>query len=333
MAAFAILGLKKFYGERLVLELPELRIEAGEITALVGPNGAGKTTLLRILACLEAPTSGRVKYNGRVVDYSGDTLSLRRAVTLVDQRPLLLSRSVFSNVAFGLRVRGLAREEVVRRVSEALARVGLAGFEGRRARELSGGESQRVAIARALALEPEVLLLDEPTANVDRAHVEAIEGVIAGQAQTGARTVVLATHNLEQAQRLSQRVITLVDGRTSPLSGDNILRGEVVEEGGEQWVRIGSLRVCVRAPRAGPCYMAIDPRNIILSHEPIVSSARNCLPARIVRIAEQGGEVRLTLDVGVELVALITRNSFSEMGLTLGSNIYATFKTVGVKVY
>ncbi|MFQ6111677.1 MAG: ATP-binding cassette domain-containing protein, partial [Nitrospinota bacterium] len=260
-------------------------------------------------------------------------ISLRRAVTLVDQSPILLSRSVFSNVAFGLRVRGIPQEEVVRRVREALSRVGLGGFEGRRARELSGGEGQRVALARALALEPEVLLLDEPTANVDRAHAEAIEGVITAQAQEAARTVVLATHNLEQAQRLSQRIITLVDGRLSPLSGDNILRGEVVEEEGEQLVRIGSLRVCARAPRLGPCYIAIDPRSIILSREPIVSSARNCLPGRIVRIGEQAGEVRLTVDVGVELVALITRKSFSEMGLTLGSSVYATFKTVGVKVY
>lgn len=203
----------KDYEGRRVLDIEHLAVEGRCVTALQGPNGAGKTTLLRVLGFLMAPDAGRLLFGGKEVQSATNHLTaLRRRVTLVAQDSYLFSASVEKNVAYGLALRKASRDQRAQAVSRALDMVGLAGFERRRARRLSRGEAQRIAMARALALEPEVLLLDEPSTALDRDQLPAMERVIADLPAAGC-AVILVTHDQAQAGRLAQRVINLDRGR------------------------------------------------------------------------------------------------------------------------
>jgi len=209
---YQVEDLVKSYNGRQVLNVPALEVRRGEILGLVGPSGAGKSTLLRLLNLLEAPSSGRIAFAGHWFASPTEVpLELRRRAVLVFQRPVLLSTTVFDNVAYGLRIRGC--RHVRSQVEEVLARVGMLHMQHAATRTLSGGELQRVALARALVVEPEVLLLDEPTANLDPAHVKAIEAIVRETNHTHGTTVIVVTHNVFQARRLAQRVGLLVAGR------------------------------------------------------------------------------------------------------------------------
>jgi tungstate transport system ATP-binding protein len=204
-------GVTRRYDGRAVLEVDRLEIAAGEVLALLGPTGAGKSTLLRLLAGLEPPSAGRLLALGHRSEAPELPLDVRRRLALVFQRPLLLAGTVRANVEYGLRLRGLGR--CPGPVAAVLDRLGLAALAARSVRALSGGEAQLVALARALVLEPEVLLLDEPTAHLDPARVALVESAVrAFQGRRGA-TVVWATHNLFQARRVAQCVALLLDGR------------------------------------------------------------------------------------------------------------------------
>jgi tungstate transport system ATP-binding protein len=206
-------SLRKCYGSNVALDVAELTILEGRLYMLIGANGAGKSTLLSILAFLSPPTAGDVFYAGTRVDWSrGSMENRRRKVTLLHQSPFLFGGTVHDNVAFGLKARGIKREEQQRIVEQALQLVGLEGFLERKARELSGGEAQRVAMARALAVKPEVLLLDEPLANIDQETTVLLEGVIASLPAKGT-TVVMTTHNPEHPGRLNGESIYLEKGR------------------------------------------------------------------------------------------------------------------------
>ncbi len=211
-AVFRLKGIEKAYGDRQVLHVPELEIRRGEILGVVGPSGAGKSVLLLLLNLLEPPTAGAIEFLGRSADGGPESwpLHLRRQVTQVFQKPFLLNTSVRGNVEYGLRIRG--ESDAGTRVAEALERVGMTAFADKLAHTLSGGEAQRVALARALVIDPLVLLLDEPTANLDRHNVGIIEDVVTELNRARGTTVVLVTHNLFQAKRMADRVLFLLDG-------------------------------------------------------------------------------------------------------------------------
>ena len=210
---YRLQSIRKCYGSNVALDIEELTIAEGRLYTLTGANGAGKSTLLSILAFLAPPTSGEIFYAGKRVDRDHGTVEeYRRKVTLLHQSPYLFGGSVDDNVAFGLKVRGIRGEERRRRIDEALDVVGLRGFRDRKARELSGGEGQRVAMARALALKPEVLLLDEPLANIDRETTGLLEAVIASLPAQGT-TVVMTTHDPDHPGRLNGESIFLEGGR------------------------------------------------------------------------------------------------------------------------
>lgn len=206
-------ALQQQYDDRTVLQLDRLEIFSGEILAIVGPSGAGKSTLLRLLNFLEQPTSGHLKFQG--TDWAGrqPPIAVRRQITTVFQQPVLLNRSVADNVAYGLQMRGKYQANGPARVRQALQQVGLAAMRQVPAITLSGGEAQRVALARALVFAPDVLLLDEPTANLDPYNVRLIEQIILQTNQQRGTTVVLVTHNIFQAKRVAQRTALLLEGR------------------------------------------------------------------------------------------------------------------------
>ena len=209
--------LVKGYGGRNVLEIGELDIRRGEILAIVGPSGAGKSTLLRLLNFLEPPSAGSISFLGRSYDETGRApLEVRRRITTVAQRPVLLNRTVWRNVRFGLDIRG--RRDGNGEVSKALGQVGLQGLAQQQARTLSGGEAQRVALARALVLQPDVLLLDEPSANLDPFNVSQIESIVRQTNLENGTTIVLVTHNIFQARRLAHRTALLLEGRLTEVA-------------------------------------------------------------------------------------------------------------------
>jgi tungstate transport system ATP-binding protein len=228
-AIFQISDLVMSYDGRQVLHVAALQIRRGEIFALVGPSGAGKSTLLRLLNFLELPTRGAIHFAGKRYDRDRQPdLETRRRITTVFQRPLLLNRSVLANIRFGLRLRG--RRDERERIDNVLDEVGLAALADQRARSLSGGEAQRVALARAMILEPEVLLLDEPTANLDPHNVALIEEIIRRRNAQQHTSCVLVTHNIFQARRLAHRVGLLLDGKLVEVADADAFFGDPTDD-------------------------------------------------------------------------------------------------------
>ncbi|HEX7120054.1 MAG TPA: ABC transporter ATP-binding protein [Longimicrobiales bacterium] len=202
---------KRFGGETVAVADLSLEVERGEFLTLLGPSGCGKTTTLRMIAGFETPTAGRILLEGR--DVTGLSPQ-RRGFGMVFQNYALFPHlDVFENVAFGLKTRGAPRDEVRRRVEEALALVDLAGYGKRRVQELSGGQQQRVALARALAPEPPVLLLDEPLSNLDAALRERTRAELRALLKRIGITAIFVTHDQEEAFALSDRIAVLEGGR------------------------------------------------------------------------------------------------------------------------
>jgi|Deesub1362A_J573_1020465.scaffolds.fasta_scaffold01729_11 tungstate transport system ATP-binding protein len=197
----------KYYDGKAVLRDVNLSVLGGRVVGIIGNSGAGKTTLLKIVAGLEKQDRGDYYFDGRIAESF-----IRKKVTMVFQKPVVFNTSVHYNIKFGLKIRGFSKTEMERRVRDSLRLVKLEGYEKRRAKNLSGGEQQRLAIARALAIEPEVILLDEPTANLDPFNVRVIEQVIREISEKGV-TVIFSTHNIFQARRIAEEIVHIHDGK------------------------------------------------------------------------------------------------------------------------
>jgi tungstate transport system ATP-binding protein len=228
--------VKKFYDQE-VLEVEHLTLTKGCIYGIIGPSGAGKSTLLRIINLLTPPEIGKLFYSGRPIPLNGtERLELQRKMALVFQQTLLFKDSVWNNVAYGLKARGFPKNVVKERVDSLLEQVGLKELAFRRADTLSGGEAQRVAIARAVAFEPELLLLDEPTANLDPGNIILIEEMITGLARAKEITVVMVTHNIFQARRIADQVIFINQGKIIEMGPTEKIFSKAENESTRQFV-------------------------------------------------------------------------------------------------
>jgi len=207
--AYHLTGVQHCYGDRCVVDVPDLEIRSGEILGIVGPSGAGKSTLLRLLNFLETPTRGTVEYTGAGPE-EDVAVAVRRSVTTVFQRPVLLRRSTAANVRIGRKLLGLDTKDGT--TDRWIERLGLTDLADAPARTLSAGEAQRVAFARALAVEPSVLLLDEPTGNLDPYNVGLLEDIVRRENAERGTTVVIVTHDVFQAKRLADRTALMADG-------------------------------------------------------------------------------------------------------------------------
>ncbi|MFH1001757.1 MAG: ATP-binding cassette domain-containing protein [bacterium] len=330
-------NLKKIYNNKIVLDIDNLNFQEGKIYAIVGPNGSGKTTLLNILNLLEKPDEGQIFFYDQAITNksNSDTLEIRRRMTLVNQDPFLFHSTVYDNIAYGLKIRSISSKVQKSRIRSALNIVGLSAFKDRKANQLSGGEAQRVVIARALVIEPEVLFFDEPTANIDQKHIDVVERIIKKIKKEIKTTVIFTTHDLSQAYRLADKVISLLDGKIIKQVPENLLWGEIVEEedGLKRFKAMGNIKFAIVSEKVGLVYISIDPRDIILSYEQFQSSARNSFLGKITKIIEQNHLVKLEIDIGIPLVVIITRESFFKMNFNLGSKVYLTFKASAVKLY
>jgi molybdopterin-binding protein len=322
-------------GGRVVLDLDRFAVPAGALVAVVGHNGSGKSTLLRLLALLEHPTEGQVFFDGAQVP-RGAAPVFRRRVTLVEQRPILFRGTVLDNLGYGLRARGLRRTAVDRMVGEAAERLGLAPLLGRRRHELSDGEVQRVAVARALAVQPDVLLLDEPASSADRAAAGALFRALADERAARPLAICIASHQLEDAYRWADDIRALAEGRLSPVTPENLFRVELPQGGDVKHVRVGTIELAVATDRTGPAVLAVPPTDIFVSREPLPSSARNVFAGRVTRIAAQRpgeGVVHVTADVGIELVAVVTAEAVKDLALAPDTHVVFSFKASAVRVF
>jgi tungstate transport system ATP-binding protein len=212
-AIFTLHNLTKRYGNKETLNISKLEINKGQIYSILGPNGAGKSTLLRIMNLLEESTSGEMYFNQSLIPKEkSKRLLLQREMVMVLQKTIMFSNTVIGNVMYGLKVRGINAKDAKKRALEVLDMVGMKEFADQPANTLSGGEAQRVAIARAIVLKPKVIFLDEPTANLDPNSVLVIEELIKKINADWGTTIVIITHNLYQARRISHKAIILNHG-------------------------------------------------------------------------------------------------------------------------
>jgi len=341
-------GITKEYGNVIALEDANLRIERDEAFVLVGPNGSGKTTLLRIVAGIEMPTRGEIYYQGANIDTKD--ISLTKYVTMVFQKTVMFSGTVYDNVAYGLKLKGHKKSAILATVKEALKTVKLEGFEKRPAKRLSGGEQQRVAMARALVLGTEILLLDEPTANIDPKNAAIIENVLQ-EISKEKKTLLIATQNMAQARKLANRVAVLNRGRIDKIGRfqevfsspstfladfarlENVFEGASrTTEEGTSIIDVGSgVSIVATFGKSGNVTIDVRPEDIILSSQPLVSSARNTFKGKITEISDLGSTVRLKVKAGKDFTVQVTRKSFDEMRLNLDSSVFLAFKASSVQ--
>jgi len=324
---------------RPFLKVPRLRFEAGSISVLIGDNGSGKTTLLKLIAGLLTPTTGSVEGGGDGAISGGISEGISSpGVLLVHQRPYLFAESVLANVMWPLRIRRVRRAAARERAMQALAQVGLSHLANRWALSLSGGEKQRVAIARALVLDPRAILLDEPTAGVDKGSVAAIEGVLHELARRSV-TIVLSTHNLASAYRLADHLVPIGNGRMQPMRV-NILRGST-EEAVEEHLTIFRTRrglplVCpATAAEKGTAVIPMD--DVIISLEALHSSAQNGFAGTVANVEDAGNDQRIvtveTEETRQEIRSILTDRAIRELAIERGRPVWLTFKASAVELY
>ena len=335
----------KYYLESIEKRYAEVNVLNGinfdlgdELLGIIGHSGVGKTTLLKILAGLEAPTGGSLTYNDTLITPL-NVSQLRKNVTMIFQTPVFLRGDVYTNIAYGLRLRKTPEYIIKEKVESVLDTVRLSGLGDRDTRELSGGEQQRVALARALVVDPEVLLLDEPSSNLDPGNVSIINDVLRDESKQ--RVIVIATHDLAQVSRIAQRVLFLENGVISEEgvpSGlealirftENIFTGMSQYVDGVSTLNTGQVEIKFTQQANGRVSIHIRPQDIILSHERVETSARNQFMGSIVGIEEKNGVIFVSIDVGEVFKVQITRKSLEEMGLILGKQICISFKASSV---
>ena len=369
MSFLSLYAVSKRFGETTAVADVSIEVEHGEFFGLLGPSGCGKTTTLRIIAGLESPDSGTVEFDGR------DLATLppeRRGFGMVFQNYALFPHlNVFENVAFGLRARGsrgsspTVREGALKatieeRVKQALDLVQLPGFDTRRVDELSGGQQQRVAIARAIAIEPALLLFDEPLSNLDVALREETRKELRALVKRLNLTAVYVTHDQEEAFALCDRIAVIKDGRVlqvgAPrelyehpasvtvakfLGRNNLIRAMRLTSSNDAVTRFKTLdgghTLIVHAthdqlmqlPVNKPCVLAIRPEAITVSRDPRGSEAENNLAAQIEHVEFSGATTTITLDAnGLKLEALVLETA----GLEIGDQCFVSLSADRIRI-
>ena len=340
-----------------VLSVPEFSLAERESVALIGPNGAGKSTLLLTLATLLQPTVGEVRFHGAQVSSSSADTSYRRRIAMVFQESLLFDTTVFDNVATGLKIRKVPAGEIRQRVGECLERFHISHLADRSARRLSGGEAQRASLARAFATRPEVVLLDEPFVALDPPTRRLLMDDLAQVLRETGCAAVIATHDQMEALRLADRMLVMQGGRivqsgtTSEVTAnpanafaasfvgmENVFSGRIVSaEGGMLMLDLAGqqLEMVGSGEPGEKVVLCTHPEHVVVTtadphHR---TSARNVFPGTVTRIVPLGAVNKVYLECGFPLVASVTSHSLTELGLVVGSAVYASFKATSVHLF
>jgi tungstate transport system ATP-binding protein len=337
---YSLRAVTHSYGKHRTLAIESLDIPKGGVTGLTGPNGSGKSTLLKVLAFLEPPKSGELLFDGE--PSSGRERDIRRNVTLLLQDPFLLKRSVFENIAYGLKLRGVSRAETDSRVRDALTRVGMAAadFAHRPWFRLSGGEAQRVSLATRLALEPRVLLLDEPTANVDEASATLIKEAVTRARLDWETTVVTATHDLTWLHDVATGIIGMYGGRIVGGEDVNLITGDWRIDGTDNRlvsIALNGAKIAADAPKAGipaKC-AALSPSDISVTlPSPAFWDGRNSVSCTLVQMTVERttGNILCAADCGgLSLKACVSPMLARELTLYPGTRVTLSFPRSALK--
>jgi molybdopterin-binding protein len=339
--------------DRDLLNVADVEVRGGEVLSILGPNGAGKSTLLRVLAMLQRPDEGTVTFRGKT-GREADRL-LRRHCAFVFQRPHLWAGSVRENIEIGLRLQRHPAQETRDMAAAAADQLGIAHLLERDARAISGGEAQRVAIARAMAIQPDVLLLDEPAANLDAMARGTLMEDLDQVARDGRHATVLATHDRADAFSLADRVIVLRDGRVvqsgmpedlfenpadpfiAAVTGAELsFRAEVRDSlDGLLTVRVGNtdLTAAGSAEAGDTVRVVYRPEDLFLSRTEISASPRNRFQAEVTEIRSSGSLLRVRLAGAGHWVAVITRAAGDELSLAVGSRIWVQVKATALHAF
>ena len=328
MILYRLTDIRKVYLRRTVLDIHLLEIETGKIYALLGPNGAGKTTLLNILAFLDTPSGGDLSFRSRRVRYTEAALqALRQKVVMVDQHPIMFTTSVYKNVEFGLKIRGVPKSERERIVEESLDLVGMRPFVSAPAHRLSGGETQRVALARALALSPEVFLCDEPTSGIDAENRQVVVDILRQINGEKRISLIFTTHDRAQASALTSNVLVLEGGSLTKAAYENVFAGTIEKRGaaadcfrirngpsvqlGENWV--DSQRT--------PSRIYIDPAGLKLTPAAGKPDPADAIRAKVVSTAVENDHIRVVFDAGVTISAFLTVAEYRDKQIMAGDTV------------
>lgn len=335
MTLYSLYNIKKNYNSRVVLEIPKLNIDSGYIYTLSGPNGAGKTTLLNILGFLLTPSTGSLSFKNRPVPRAEKLLqNLRKSVVMVDQHPILFSTSVYKNIEFGLKVRKIPRKKRHQVIESSLELVGMENFIHADARFLSGGETRRIAIARALACSPNVLLLDEPTADLDLESQVIIEKIIRDIHSHNDITIVFCTHNLSQIARLNSRNITLIEGRLSESLQENIFRGKVVKKENQHYCQVNeSVLIKIQSTTNNTIKIAIHPGSVKIIDRQITAKDQDTFDGRIIQLSEEKEKIRILIDIGIPINMLIDKSDYHSHPFHIGKTVCICFDSKEIKSY
>jgi tungstate transport system ATP-binding protein len=347
-------NLKVLRGKVGVLDIPAFHLAEREIVSLIGPNGSGKSTFLLTLNCLLKPQTGRVFFRGQEIGLNHDVLDFRRRIAMVFQEPLLFDTTVFNNVASGLKVRGIKRQEINIRVMESLERFNIASLAERSARKLSGGEAQRASLARALATGPEVIFLDEPFAALDPPTRQSIISDMEKIIRDTGIAAVLVTHDESEAMRLSDRIMVMQSGKiiqTGPpdqimehpvnrfvaefVGMESIIPGTVLKNGdGHVLISVpGNLIKAVGdRPPGEKLFCGIRPENVFINLQDTGQSIEyeNVLLGKVTGVVSIGPFLKVTINSGFPLVGYVTRNTFPDLKVAPGDQITASFKASAV---
>lgn len=301
-------GIKRNFKGRTVLDIDRLGIKEGKIYSLIGPNGAGKTTLLNLLAFLDKQSEGVMRFKGALVGSSArQMVEMRRSAVLVDQYPILFTGPVWKNLEYGLKIRKVAKGERRERVREVLDLVGMQRFLDADAHKLSGGETKRLALARALAFRPEVLLCDEPGANVDKENQEIILSILDRINKSWGTSIIFSTHYLSQGRSLADETLMLEHGCLSDMVNENIFRATITHENESEYLCHLRDQVSLAVPRSSfPekkdfFKIYLDPEKVERIEVGKGRRAKNTFSGHVIHVNQDRGRIRIGLDIGIKL--------------------------------
>ncbi len=319
------------------LEELNLRIQPGEFFVILGPSGAGKTLILELLAGLILPDMGAISGVDR-----------ERLGFIYQDYMLFPHLNVMENIGYGLRIRKRPKGEIRQKTRDLAVQLGIGHLLERGVENLSGGEKQRVAIARAMAIEPQVFLVDEPTAALDRNTRALTQQMFMDLHKQSDATFVHVTHDFEEALALADRIAVILDGRIQQvgtpdqvfnqpasrqiadfLGYKNVFCGPVED----YKIRIDGVTLGVPLEQGDNVYLAIRSDDIFLSRQPIESSARNTLQGTVTNVMKRSAMAEVVLDAGIVLTVDVTRKSCEEMGVGVGDTLFATFKVSSLRVF